>query len=188
MIAKICGTPGGLAASRACARRRAYWGLDDVSGPHRGVAAAEPGESVVEPAVPVRAQSSTKVLRNPPKVDKPVPDPLSRPTSPWDAVSDLGAVWNWDAGTSVEGDDVDECPESGPDWRNPKMEQFPSIRTSAIRTMLRTAPSARMPTTRTTGRGRFGPGIVLAPRAPRRRRPECQVSPLRSRGRGPRPG
>jgi hypothetical protein len=45
---------------------------------------------------------------------------------PWDAVSDLGAVWNWDTATSVEGDDADECPESGPDWRNPKMEQFPS--------------------------------------------------------------
>jgi hypothetical protein len=45
---------------------------------------------------------------------------------PWDAVSDLGAVWNWDAATSVEGDDADECPESGPDWRKPKMEQFPS--------------------------------------------------------------
>ena len=28
--------------------------------------------------------------------------------------------------TAVEGDDADECPESGPDWRNPKMEQFPS--------------------------------------------------------------
>jgi hypothetical protein len=47
-------------------------------------------------------------------------------TFPWDAVSDLGAVWNWDAGTAVEGDDADECPELGPDWRNPKMEQFPS--------------------------------------------------------------
>jgi hypothetical protein len=47
-------------------------------------------------------------------------------TFPWDAVSDLGAVWNWDAATAVEGDDADECPESGPDWRNPKMEQFPS--------------------------------------------------------------
>jgi hypothetical protein len=44
----------------------------------------------------------------------------------WNAVSDLGAVWNWDAATAVEGDDADECPESGPDWRNPKMEQFPS--------------------------------------------------------------
>jgi hypothetical protein len=40
--------------------------------------------------------------------------------------SDLGAVWNWDAATSVEGDAADECPESGSDWRNPKMEQFPS--------------------------------------------------------------
>ncbi len=47
-------------------------------------------------------------------------------TFPWDAVSDLGAVWNWNAGTSVEGDDADDCPEPGPDWRNPKMEQFPS--------------------------------------------------------------
>jgi len=45
---------------------------------------------------------------------------------PWDAVSDLGAVWNWDASTSVEGDDADYCPEPGTDWRNPKMERFPS--------------------------------------------------------------
>jgi hypothetical protein len=37
-----------------------------------------------------------------------------------------GAVWNWDAATSVEGDDADYCPEPGPDWRNPKMEQFRS--------------------------------------------------------------
>ena len=37
------------------------------------------------------------------------------------------------------------------------------------------------------GRGRFGPGTVLGPRAPRRRRPGCQVSPRRSPGREPRP-
>src|SRR5215212_4982648 len=43
-----------------------------------------------------------------------------------------------------------------------------SATTSAIRTMVRTAPSARMPTTRTTGPVLFGPATGLGPQAPRR--------------------
>jgi hypothetical protein len=41
-------------------------------------------------------------------------------TFPWDAVSDLGAVWNWNAGTSVEGDDADDCPNQGPTGAIPR--------------------------------------------------------------------
>jgi hypothetical protein len=47
-------------------------------------------------------------------------------TFPWSAVSDLGAIWNWTAGTSVEGEDVDDCPEPGPDMLHPKTVPFPS--------------------------------------------------------------
>ena len=32
---------------------------------------------------------------------------------PWDAVSDLGAVWNSSAQTTVEGEDADYCPSQG---------------------------------------------------------------------------
>jgi hypothetical protein len=45
---------------------------------------------------------------------------------PWDAVSDLGAVWNWSATTSVEGEDADYCPEPGAEVLNPKKARFPS--------------------------------------------------------------
>ena len=45
---------------------------------------------------------------------------------PWDAVSDLGAVWNWSATTTVEGEDVDYCAEPGAEVLNPKMARFPT--------------------------------------------------------------
>jgi hypothetical protein len=45
---------------------------------------------------------------------------------PWDAVSDLGAVWNWSATTTVEGEDADYCPEPGAELLNPKKARFPS--------------------------------------------------------------
>jgi hypothetical protein len=45
---------------------------------------------------------------------------------PWDAVSDLGAVWNWSATTTVEGEDADYCPEPGAEVLNPKKARFPS--------------------------------------------------------------
>jgi hypothetical protein len=45
---------------------------------------------------------------------------------PWDAVSDLGAVWNWSATTTVEGEDADYCSEPGTEVLNPKKARFPS--------------------------------------------------------------
>jgi hypothetical protein len=44
---------------------------------------------------------------------------------PWGAVSDLGAVWNWSATTTVAGEDADHCPEPGADVLNPKKARFP---------------------------------------------------------------
>jgi hypothetical protein len=41
-------------------------------------------------------------------------------TFPWDAVSDLGAVWNWDAATAVEGEDADYCTNQGPTGAIPR--------------------------------------------------------------------
>jgi hypothetical protein len=32
---------------------------------------------------------------------------------PYDAIEDLGQRWRWSAGTNVEGDDVDDCPDEG---------------------------------------------------------------------------
>lgn len=49
-----------------------------------------------------------------------------RAAYPWEAVSDLGAVWNWSAVTTVEGKDADYCPELGDDVLNPKKARFPS--------------------------------------------------------------
>jgi hypothetical protein len=50
-------------------------------------------------------------------------------------------VWNWNAGTSVEGDDADDCPELGPDWRNPKMEHPVPIQLSEADRRARISPN-----------------------------------------------
>lgn len=45
---------------------------------------------------------------------------------PWEAVSDLGDVWKWQAVTTVDGEDADTCPEPGKDVLDLKRADFPS--------------------------------------------------------------
>jgi hypothetical protein len=54
---------------------------------------------VVDPSAPIQN------LKGEPFVDGKV----IKATFPWSAVSDLGADWNWDAATAVEGEDADYC-------------------------------------------------------------------------------
>lgn len=42
------------------------------------------------------------------------------------AFEDLGPTWRWGATTSVDGTDVDDCPEPGGDVLNPRQQTFPS--------------------------------------------------------------
>lgn len=45
---------------------------------------------------------------------------------PWSSVEDLGDVWNWYALTTVDGEDVDTCPEPGESVLDLKRSKFPS--------------------------------------------------------------
>ena len=45
---------------------------------------------------------------------------------PWNAVADLGDSWKWQAVTTLNGNDVDSCPNIGRDSMNPKKARFPS--------------------------------------------------------------
>jgi hypothetical protein len=45
---------------------------------------------------------------------------------PYDAVAGLGETWKWSATTNVQGDDVDNCPDEGPDSLNPRTVSFRS--------------------------------------------------------------
>ena len=45
---------------------------------------------------------------------------------PWSAVADLGDSWKWQAVTTLNGNDVDSCPNIGRDSMNPKKARFPS--------------------------------------------------------------
>lgn len=47
-------------------------------------------------------------------------------TYPASAVEGLGESWGWTATTSVDGVDVDDCPEPGDDVLNPQRQPFPS--------------------------------------------------------------
>ena len=44
---------------------------------------------------------------------------------PSSATEDLGPTWRWGATTSVDGTDVDTCPEPGDDVLNPHQQTFP---------------------------------------------------------------
>ena len=47
-------------------------------------------------------------------------------TFPRSAIEGLGDTWRWGATTSVDGTDVDGCPEPGDDVLNPARQTFPS--------------------------------------------------------------
>jgi hypothetical protein len=46
-------------------------------------------------------------------------------TFPRSAIVGLGGTWRWGATTSVDGTDVDDCPEPGDDVLNPPRQTFP---------------------------------------------------------------
>jgi hypothetical protein len=52
-------------------------------------------------------------------------DSLLTAAFPYDAIAALGETWEWSGSTTVEGRDVDDCPNAGADTLNPKKARFP---------------------------------------------------------------